>query len=257
MALDAWRESIGESVSGKPTEVDFERLVPAQALTNCVVTDDDHGDLATVPDSWRQRAKLPWLGYETILEKMAERFHVSEACLRELNPEVAWPDPPAGTQLVVPAVAFSCPSAARLEVHLGWKFVRAYDEEGRIVAHFPCSVARLKEKRPQGHSSVVNAAENPVYTFDPVLFSEDPEAREITGKLIIQAGPNNPVGAAWVGLALPGYGIHGTPWPEDIGKTESHGCIRLANWNARKLVHMVRLGIPVQFVGMTNETDPR
>lgn len=250
LALEAWQESVGAPVTGEATDADFERLFPAQPLTTYTVTKEDHGELTDVPGSWRERAKLPWLGYGTVLEIVAERCHASEVCIRRLNPDVAWPDPPVGAILNVPnSAATSSPSAVRLKIDLRRKFVRAYDAREHVVAHFPCSIARLKEKRPQGATTVINAAGNPVYTFDPALFAEDPESREIAGKLIIQPGPNNPVGVAWVGLELPGYGIHGTPWPEDIGKTESHGCIRLANWNARKLVHMVRQGTPVQFVG--------
>ena len=77
------------------------------------------------------------------------------------------------------------------------------------------------------------------------MFPEDPEAQAIGRQLILRPGPNNPVGVAWLGLNREGYGIHGTAWPEDIGKTESHGCFRLANWNAAKLVRMVKLGTPV------------
>ena len=88
-------------------------------------------------------------------------------------------------------------------------------------------------------------AENPDYTFDPDLFAEDPEAVAIGKKLRIPPGPNNPVGLAWIGLDRPGYGIHGTPAPEDISTTESHGCLRLTNWDALKLVHAVRQDLPV------------
>ncbi len=88
-------------------------------------------------------------------------------------------------------------------------------------------------------------AENPEYTFDPDLFAEDPEAAAIGRRLRIPPGPNNPVGVAWIGLDRPGYGIHGTPEPENVSRTESHGCFRLTNWDARKLVHAVRKGLPV------------
>ena len=84
------------------------------------------------------------------------------------------------------------------------------------------------------------------YLFDPALFAEDPDARSVSGKRVIAPGPNNPVGVAWLTLNRPGYGIHGTPHPEDIGKTESHGCFRLANWNARHLLQLVTLGTPVE-----------
>jgi lipoprotein-anchoring transpeptidase ErfK/SrfK len=248
MALEAWQEATGEPVTGVATDEVMAKLAPAEPLTNYTVTREDHEELTAVPASWRKRSEMPRLGYETILELVGERFHVSPACLRRLNPGAAWPDPPPGAALVAPDIApASRLQAARLEIDLERKFVRAYDAQGKLMAHFPCSIARLEEKRPQGETTVVNAAEDPVYTFDPALFAEDPEAREIAGKLIIQAGPNNPVGVAWVGLELPGYGIHGTPWPEEIGKTESHGCIRLANWNARKLARMVRQGTPVRF----------
>jgi lipoprotein-anchoring transpeptidase ErfK/SrfK len=116
---------------------------------------------------------------------------------------------------------------------------------GRWWCIFPCSIARDKAKRPVGELHVANAAENPNYTFKPELFAEDAESTTLSGNLLIPPGPNNPVGVAWLSLDRPGYGIHGTPNPEDIGRTESHGCFRLANWNARKLVGMVTIGIPV------------
>jgi lipoprotein-anchoring transpeptidase ErfK/SrfK len=88
-------------------------------------------------------------------------------------------------------------------------------------------------------------APNPNYTFDPAVFPESPEARALGRKLILPPGPNNPVGVAWIGLDKSGYGIHGTPKPEDVGRTESHGCFRLANWNAELLLKMVGVGTPV------------
>jgi lipoprotein-anchoring transpeptidase ErfK/SrfK len=86
---------------------------------------------------------------------------------------------------------------------------------------------------------------DPNYTFDPAVFPESEEARNLGRKLIIPPGPNNPVGVAWIGLDRPGYGIHGTPNPEQVGRTESHGCFRLANWDARALLGLVRVGLPV------------
>jgi len=111
--------------------------------------------------------------------------------------------------------------------------------------HFPCSIAARFDKRPVGELHVIAIAPNPNYTFDPELFPESPEARQLNQKLILPPGPNNPVGVAWIGLDKPGYGIHGTPNPEQIGRTESHGCFRLANWDAEYLSHLVRIGMPV------------
>ena len=108
-----------------------------------------------------------------------------------------------------------------------------------------CSIARKVEKRPVGELKVVRLAPNPNYRFDPEIFKESPEARKIGRKLMIPPGPNNPVGTAWIGLSRTGYGIHGTPHPVDVGRTESHGCFRLANWNAEFLVQAAWVGMPV------------
>ena len=105
-----------------------------------------------------------------------------------------------------------------------------------MLAHFPCSIAAKVEKRPVGelHVAVV-AAPNPNYTFDPAIFTDSPEAQAIGHKLVLPPGPKNQVGVEWIGLDKPGYGMHGTPNPEQIGRSESHGCFRLANWDAEYL----------------------
>jgi lipoprotein-anchoring transpeptidase ErfK/SrfK len=120
-----------------------------------------------------------------------------------------------------------------------------FGKNTNLIAHFPCSIASKVEKRPVGALHVANAAANPTYLFDPKVFSESAEAKKIGRKLTIPAGPNNPVGTAWIGLSRPGYGIHGTPKPEQVGRTESHGCFRLANWNAEHLLQMSWAGMPV------------
>ncbi|MEM7397036.1 MAG: L,D-transpeptidase, partial [Verrucomicrobiota bacterium] len=161
-------------------------------------------------------------------------------------PLVPWPNPPAGTHLKVPRVGpHKKPAARRLEVSLEAKRVYAFDAQGRLIAHFPCSIAEKIEKRPRGSTRIKNAADNPNYTFDPEIFTELTLEERGTRKRLIPPGPNNPVGVAWIGLGISGYGLHGTPEPEDIGITGSKGCFRLANWNAKKLIDMVRIGIPV------------
>ena len=133
-------------------------------------------------------------------------------------------------------------------VDLSEKTITAFDEAGKIIALFPCSVAADPEKRRAGQLTVASVALNPDYTFDPVNFPELDEKQKGYGKLMIPPGPNNPVGMAWIGLSRAGYGIHGTPHPEQIGKTFSHGCFRLANWNAYRLAQMVTIGTPVEVV---------
>jgi lipoprotein-anchoring transpeptidase ErfK/SrfK len=103
----------------------------------------------------------------------------------------------------------------------------------------------MAEKRPLGDLQITVVVPNPNYTFDPDLFPESAEGRALGRKLVIPPGPNNPVGLAWIGLDRPGYGIHGSPDPENIGRTESHGCFRLANWDVLTLVGLVDVGMPV------------
>ena len=120
--------------------------------------------------------------------------------------------------------------------------ITVFDHSGVMIALFPCSIAKNRSQRPSGEISVRNIAVNPNYLYDPQLFY--PGSAE-TAKLTIPPGPNNPVGVAWIGLSLKGYGIHGTPMPERIGEAASHGCFRLSNWNARKLRQLIEIGTPV------------
>src|SRR6185503_10589616 len=167
--------------------------------------------------------------------------------IKQLNPSVAWNNVPAGTVLQVPNVHYpeDAPKAAWITIHLSARMLEAFDAQTNLIVHFPCSIARMVEKRPVGLLHVQVIAPNPNYTFNPDIFQESEEARQIHHKLIIPPGPNNPVGVAWIGLDRPGYGIHGTPIPEQVGRTESHGCFRLANWDAEYLTRLVSMGLPV------------
>jgi lipoprotein-anchoring transpeptidase ErfK/SrfK len=151
----------------------------------------------------------------------------------------------AGTTVQLPDVATPGTNvkAAFITLNLADKVLEAFDANTNLLAHFPCSIARRVEKRPVGELHVATIVPNPNYTFDPEVFPESTEA--IKTKLVLPPGPNNPVGVAWIGLDKPGYGIHGTPGPEQVGRTESHGCFRLANWNAEHLLRLVSLGTPV------------
>jgi lipoprotein-anchoring transpeptidase ErfK/SrfK len=154
-----------------------------------------------------------------------------------------------GDKLAVPMAAQSAASgkARRLHVNLTEKTIRVIGERGQLIGLFHCSVAASKAKLPRTEATVANIAPNPTYVFDPRMW---PEVKEtITQKLTIPPGPRNPVGRCWIGLSLPGYGMHGTPNPELIGKTGSHGCFRLTNWDALRLSRMVQVGTPVEFEG--------
>jgi lipoprotein-anchoring transpeptidase ErfK/SrfK len=149
---------------------------------------------------------------------------------------------------MLPAVEAPPPrvKAFFIRVSLSSRVIEACDASSNLLAHFPCSIGRLAEKRPAGELHVTALAPDPNYTFDPEVFPESEEGRRLGRKLILPPGPNNPVGTAWIGLDRPGYGIHGTPSPELVGRTESHGCFRLANWNAERLLKLVAVGTPVR-----------
>lgn len=248
-AIEIWQSSHGIPVTGTLNDNTKASILGSavNAFTLHRVSTNDHAELSVVPTTWSEKSTMARLGFETILEMVAENYHTSEDVLLRLNPTMPWPDPPIGTDIIVPnpfpAVQVRPES---ITINLREKWIRAYNAAGAAVAHFPCSIAADKNKRPVGELRVAVAASEPNYTFNPEVFPEDPESSSLQGrKLIIPPGPNNPVGVAWIGLSLPGYGMHGTPRPGDIGRTASHGCFRLANWNAAKLLKMVRVDMPV------------
>jgi lipoprotein-anchoring transpeptidase ErfK/SrfK len=219
----------------------------APILTTYIVTTNDLARLQPIGKTWLEKSQQSALDFETELELAAEKSHSHPLLIEKLNPNVKWTNIPAGTVLQIPDVNYPEPSdkAAFVTIHLSENFLEAFDEDTNLLAHFPCSIAAKVEKRPVGELHVVVIAPNPNYTVDPELFPESDELQAIGHKLILPPGPNNPVGVAWIGLDKTGYGIHGTPNPEQIGRTESHGCFRLANWDAEYLLKLAWVGMPV------------
>ena len=222
------------------------------------VSQADLDALVTIPEKPADKAKLPHMGYESIKEMFAERGHMSPRALERTNPGVDWDHVAVGTKLVIPDFpsireelsagdrgnprAPKRPLAALVKVSLSRFEISAFDASGKCLALFPCSVARDKSKLPpHGELKITNYIANPNYTYSPDFVPHGQKA----AKYIFPEGPNCPVGVAWMGLNLPGYGIHGTPKPESIGSAESHGCFRLANWNAARLYAMVQPGTRV------------
>ena len=219
----------------------------APTMTTHVLTEEDVASLRALPTTWLERAQQPTLAHATTLELIAERYRAGPRFIRSLNPEVDWIAIEPGTPVIVPALSRVVISgrAAEIRIWLEARELQAFDATGRLLAHFPVSIARKVEKRPVGELRITVVVREPNYTFDPEVYPESEEARQLGRKLIIPPGPNNPVGRAWIGLNLPGYGIHGTPDPEKVGRTESHGCFRLANWDALVLTGLVSVGLPV------------
>lgn len=197
-----------------------------------------------IPEDWNERAKLTRSGYADLTELLAERGWCSVGCLQALNQGVALNNLAAGDTVTLPSVqsAKPLPRIARAEVNLTERYIAGFDSSGKQVSLMHCSIARLVEKRPVGELHVQVVAMDPEYTFDP---KDWPEVDNVTRRLRIAPGPRCPVGSAWVGLDKPGYGMHGTIKPQDIGKTGSHGCFRLPNWDAVRLAKAVKIGTVV------------
>jgi lipoprotein-anchoring transpeptidase ErfK/SrfK len=227
-----------------------ELLLEDPPCTTYTVSSNDLARLQPLAPTWLGKSQQTALDYESILELVAEKSFSHPNLIRRLNPGIDWSNVVAGTTVQVPNAAYPEPEskAAFIVIQLANKTLEAFGAETNLLAHFPCSIARRVEKRPVGQLHVAVLAPNPNYTFDPDVFPESTEAQELKRKLILPPGPNNPVGVAWIGLDRPGYGIHGTPRPEEVGRSESHGCFRLANWNAEYLLRLVVVGTPVYVV---------
>ena len=248
LATEEFQRARGLAVTGRADPATAEALLAGDApvLTTYAVQAADLEQVTGVPSGWVAKSGARRLGYGSLIEALAEKHHCSQNLLRQLNSGTDLSGLRAGRTLVVPALGkMHSADVNRLEINLTHKTIRAFDRQGRVVGLFHCSVAAHVEKRPKGTTQVVVVAKDPSYCFDPVHW---PEVKGVQQKLLIPPGPRSPVGVCWIGLGLRGYGIHGTPNPELIGKTGSHGCIRLTNWDAARLGGMVRPGVAVTFV---------
>jgi lipoprotein-anchoring transpeptidase ErfK/SrfK len=222
-------------------------LISQPALMEYTVTSEDLARLRPLPQTWLGKSQQTRLDFENILELLGEKAFANPRLIRALNPNVNWNQVAAGTRVTMPQVDYPADDvkAAFVKISLQQCVLEAFDSQTNLLVHFPCSIGRLAAKRPAGELHVTTIVLDPNYTFDPAVFPESPEAQAVGRKLILPPGPNNPVGVVWIGLDRPGYGIHGTPAPEQVGRTESHGCFRLANWNARYLAGLLWVGIAV------------
>jgi len=196
-------------------------------------------------DDYEAMASLPALGYASPLEALAEKFHMDEPLLQALNPGVDFSR--AGTTIVVAALGPDGldGKVARIEIDNARGVLKAYADDGRLLAVYPATVGSTERPAPVGEWAVNTVAPRPTYTFDPArLTFGKPKA-----KLTLKPGPNNPVGSTWIDLTKDTYGIHGTPDPKLVNKRASHGCVRLTNWDAAELGAAVQKGAKVVFEG--------
>lgn len=215
-------------------------------LTQYVLTENDLKGPFTkhIPAKMQEMKGMKRVGYRDTKEAIAEKFHVSERLLATLNPGTSINR--VGQKLIVPNVLSdeSKGPVAKIEVDKDQQTVKAYSPTGELVAFYPATVGSDEKPSPVGTFKVVSIDRNPTYRYNP-----DYKFKGVKTKrpFVIGPGPNNPVGMVWIGLSSEGYGIHGAPDPSRVSKAESHGCVRLTNWDALALASMVKKGVPVQF----------
>jgi lipoprotein-anchoring transpeptidase ErfK/SrfK len=244
-ALAGFQRSRGLPPSGTLDDATFNALNTDNAPTlarYAVTAADAAGPYRPVPEDMMAKAALPALGFASAAEALGERFHASPALLERLNPGKNLGR--AGEQVMVPNVlgTAALPKAGKIVVSNSRHALMLFDGEGKQVAQYPASTGSEHDPLPIGTWKVEGVQRNPTYHYNPKLFWD---ASPGDKKTTVPPGPNNPVGVAWIDLSKPHYGIHGTPLPSTIGKTESHGCIRLTNWSAAEVAQLVAAGTEV------------
>ncbi|APO75425.1 L,D-transpeptidase domain-containing protein [Rhizobium etli 8C-3] len=247
-AIYAYEQMTGERLDPNNTDAILEqlRLSGGLPVTSYTITPADAAGpyVAAIPEDYSQKALLPSMAYTSTTEMLAERFHMDEAFLKEMNPGADFTVPGTIIKVVNPGQAKSG-TVAKILADKAKKQVFAYDATGALVAAYPASIGSSDTPSPSGLVNVERVALNPGYTYNPKInFQQGANDRILN----IPPGPNGPVGTVWIALSRPTYGIHGTPEPSKIGRTQSHGCIRLTNWDATELAKMVKPGVTVEFV---------
>jgi lipoprotein-anchoring transpeptidase ErfK/SrfK len=230
----------------------------AEAVTTYTITEQDAAGPFTspIPSDMMAKAALPSLGYSSVVEMLGERFHASPLLLERLNPDASFR---AGETIRVPDVESGVAAAgappgksvdpnsqalAIVTVRKSSSDLTVTDNTGRVLMYAPVTTGSERDPLPIGEWKVTGVQRDPPFRYNPSLFWD---AEPSHSKATVPPGPNNPVGVVWVDITRPHYGLHGTPEPSTIGKTESHGCVRLTNWDASRLATLVRPGTRVVF----------
>ena len=252
-ALGAFQREHQLPTTGQLDDATWKQLTEtagdAQPLVEYSITDADiAGPFTTnIPPTLPDQAGLDALNYRSPLEAIAERVHSSPALLQRLNPKATFQQ--TGERLMVPNVAASGSAAApsgplTVFVTKNSSVLTIEDAGGHVLFHAPVTSGSEHDPLPIGTWKVNGVQRNPEFHYNPDLFWDatpgDPQAT-------ISPGPNNPVGVLWIDISKPHYGIHGTPDPSTIGHVESHGCVRLTNWDAERVAQWVKPGSRVVF----------
>jgi len=253
-ALAAFQQAKGLTATGQPDCAAWEALKAGDAeptfTTYRISTQDARGPFTrTVPQDLMKQAALPALGYRSTLELLAERFHAAPALLVRLNKGARFA---AGRTIKVPAVVpFELTEKSRrgsadatIEVSRDDSSLRVLGSDGGTIFFAPVTSGSEHDPLPVGEWRVTSIDWNPKFHYNPDLFWD---ADASHSKATIQPGPNNPVGIVWIGINVEHYGLHGTPEPSRIARTQSHGCVRLTNWDAARVARLVTIGSRVVF----------
>jgi lipoprotein-anchoring transpeptidase ErfK/SrfK len=234
---------------------------PRELVVRKTLTEEDvKGPFTPIPQDIYEHAKLRCSCYESLSEKLSETYHATPDLLQKLNPGVALDGLRAGQQVYLPAVrsdeAGGRGQVAKLVVSGRGTYVHALDAGGRILYHFPSTLGGSYSPSPSGSFKVSGVTPDPSWHYQPDILVGVPDNEP---DAMIPAGPNVAVGAVWIDLSEPHYGIHGTSEPQTIGYTSSNGCVRLTNWDVKFLSRYVRTGVPVEFrdiSGTKQAVDP-
>jgi lipoprotein-anchoring transpeptidase ErfK/SrfK len=244
-ALSSFQATRKLPVTGKLDDATWNALNADNSPTlvsYTLVEADVAGPFRPVPEDMMDKAKLPELGYASVTEGLGEKFHASPALIERLNQGKNLSR--AGEQIVVPNIAGKAPlaKATKVVVKDDAKVLQLFDAGGALIAQYPVSTGSANDPLPIGTWKINSVHANPTYHYNPKLFWD---AEPGDKKAKVPPGPNNPVGVVWIDLSKEHYGIHGTPVPANVGKTESHGCIRLTNWSAAEVAGAVAAGLEV------------
>ncbi|MCW2086662.1 UNVERIFIED_ORG: lipoprotein-anchoring transpeptidase ErfK/SrfK [Bradyrhizobium japonicum] len=250
-ALRAYAEARQLPGSEAPTEEVWKALRADErpvTLTYTITERDVAGPfLNKLPSKMEDMKDIPKLGFTSPREALAEKFHMSEQLLAALNPGRRFDR--AGDTIVVVDTASAgegAPAKAdRVEVDKVRQTVKLFDKSNALIGFYPATVGSEDKPSPSGTLKVTEVSKNPLYRYNPAYHFKGVRSRK---PFTIKPGPNNPVGTVWINLSAEGYGIHGTPSPDKISKAESHGCVRLTNWDAERVAASVAKGTPVAFV---------
>jgi lipoprotein-anchoring transpeptidase ErfK/SrfK len=246
-AVTAYQKANGLEASGELDPATWEKLNADSApiLIEYILTQDDvDGPFREIPTDTMTKAELDALPYSSVEEALGERFHASPALLEQLNPAADFSV--AGTRIAVPNVSAGerLPTPAKVVVSKSLSALQLLDESGKVLGQFPVTTGSAQFPLPIGEWEINGVGRNPVWHFDPKLIAG---TKKSDRKMVIPAGPNNPVGTRWIDLSKEHYGIHGTAEPAKVGKSESNGCIRMTNWSVEALSQVVKPGMQATF----------